>query len=158
MDEAVSVLYGFSLNRSKHAHARRTRRVISAVMSAVSSIAPPWYKTATTAVCLCLWPAASVTSSEERVVWFGVRSSMASVFLSDTVRPAASKKFTIAVIIFDGLPLTWRQCLHRRRRSYPILSFAHDLMAQDFPHPVVIQMNQISTQCVALHGSVQLLL
>ena len=51
-------------------------------------------------VCLCLWPAASMTSGEVQGAWSGVRSSMVTVFFSDTVRPAASKTVTMTVIIF----------------------------------------------------------
>ena len=50
-------------------------------------------------VYLYLWPAASMTSGGTRDVWPGVRSKIVSVFLSDTVRPAASKTVTMTVII-----------------------------------------------------------
>ena len=47
----------------------------------------------------CLWPGAAMTSGEVQGAWSGVRGSMVSVFLSDTVRPAALKTVTMTVII-----------------------------------------------------------
>ena len=40
-----------------------------------------------------------MTSGAARDVWSSVRSNIVSVFLSDTVRPAASKTVTMTVLI-----------------------------------------------------------
>ena len=40
-----------------------------------------------------------MTSVEVWGAWFGVRSNVVSVFVSDTVRPAALKTITLTVII-----------------------------------------------------------
>ena len=94
---AVILSYNSGPNRLKHAHMRRIRRSISNERSALSWMSPPWYRN--WFVCLYLWPAASMTSGGARDVWPGVRSNIFSVFLSDTVRPAASKTVTMTVII-----------------------------------------------------------
>ena len=82
---AASISYSYRLNHLQHTHVSRTRRLISDVMSALALTRPPRYNNCVAD--LHLWPAAD-----------GVRSSIISVFFSDTVRPAASKTATMLVI------------------------------------------------------------
>ena len=67
------------------------------IMSALALTRPPRCKNCVAR--LYLWPAASMTIGDVRDVWFGVHSSMISVFFSDTVRPTAIKTVTMTVII-----------------------------------------------------------
>ena len=80
-----------------YAHGSRTRRLSAGIISALASIRSPRYTNCV--VCLYVWPAASMTSGEVQSAWSRVRSSMVSVFFSDTVRPAASKTVTMTIII-----------------------------------------------------------
>ena len=75
--------------RLRHTRMSRIRRSISTERSAFSWMISP--RCNNWAVYLYLWPAASMTNGGARVVWSGVRRSIASAFFSDTVRPAASK-------------------------------------------------------------------
>ena len=88
--------YNSGPNRSKHAHTKQIRRSISNERQALSWMTLPRYKNCF--VCVHLWPAASMTTGGARDVWLGFRSNIVSVFLSDTVRPAASKTSTMTVI------------------------------------------------------------
>ena len=71
--------------------------LISGIISTQASIRPPRYINC--AVCLYLWPAASMARGEVQGARCGVRSSMVSVFFSDTRRPAALKTVTMTVIM-----------------------------------------------------------
>ena len=80
-------------HRWRHAHMIRYPSVDFEREVSVSWIMPPGYEN--WAVCLHLWPAASM-SGGARVVWSGVRKSTVSVLFSDTVRPTASKTVTMS--------------------------------------------------------------
>ena len=99
---AVVPSYNSGPNRLKHAHMKRIRRSISNEKSALSWMTPRRYEN--WFVCLYLWPDASTTSGGARDVWPGVRSNIVSVFLSNTVRSAASKTVTMTVIILATPP------------------------------------------------------
>ena len=59
--------YSSRWNRLYHAHASRIRRFTSGIMSALASTRPPLYRNCI--VCIYLWPAASTTSGEVRIVY-----------------------------------------------------------------------------------------
>lgn len=95
---ASSIVNSSCLNRLCHSHASRVRRSISDARSARAKTTPPCYIKCI--VRLYLRPAASMTKSEVRGAWFGVRSSSFSVSIGETVGPAASKTANTIVIIF----------------------------------------------------------
>ena len=117
MNGAACTSYSSRLQRLQHAQAGWTGRPIYAIMSALALTRPSRYISKLRCLSIYLWPAASVTSDEVRGTWSGVRSSMVSVFLSDTVSPAASKTvmyifvplyYYILLIVLDLEHLQWR--------------------------------------------------
>ena len=143
----VAISYNSGPSRLRHAYLRQIRRSISSEKPALSRIMPPRYKN--WVICLYLWPAASMTSGGAGDVWSGVRSSIVSVLFSDTVRPAASKTVTMAVIILakslDRLRGT--SCVigvqhapHRPLHAWQwhLSSDHHILEVNQFPHDVFV--------------------
>ena len=102
--EAVFLLsYSSGPNRLRSAHMRRMRRSISTERSASWWMMPPRYKN--WVACLYLRPAALIfTSGEAGYAWSPVRTSIISVFFSDTVRPPVSKTVAMTVFIFRKSP------------------------------------------------------
>ena len=84
-------------------------------------------------VYLYLWPAASMTSGGTRDVWPGVRSKIVSVFLSDTVRPAASKTVTMTVIILASSSADLETILASSAHNMPHTVLSTQAIGTSFP-------------------------